>query len=266
MFCLQRYVLFFILQTFYVSFFVKRKKKSNFAAENSYTLYMKKAFSVYGIAYFALLMLVIGLLCAYPKLELHLMLNSCHTAFEDTFFKYYTMLAEWPLYILALLPVFWKQIQITVLFAISELTGGAVLQILKHTFSFDRPVSAFENYGDAMLPLVQGVDMHHGNSFPSGHASTFFVFFTCCALFLTYYYQQNHQSENPVKRLLINVSMLGLLILAALGAYSRIYLSQHFLSDVCVGSVIGFVTPCLYFFFARNIIVKISNKLYKLKR
>ena len=168
---------------------------------------MKKAFSVYGIAYFALLMLVIGLLCAYPKLELHLMLNSCHTAFEDTFFKYYTMLAEWPLYILALLPVFWKQIQITVLFALSELTGGAVLQILKHTFSADRPICAFENYRDAMLPLVEGVDMHHSNSFPSGHASTFFVFFTCCAS-SGIPLSAKHQTENPQDMVLINVSML----------------------------------------------------------
>ena len=227
---------------------------------------MKKALSVYGIAYFVLLGVVIVLLCVYPKLELHLMLNSWHTDLEDTFFKYYSMLAEGPLYILALLPVFWKKIQITVLFALSELTGGAVLQILKHTFSFDRPVPAFENYGNAVLPLVQGVDMHHSNSFPSGHASTFFVFFTCCALFLAYQYKQNHQPGDSKKWLLIDVTMVVLVILAALGAYSRIYLSQHFLSDVCVGSIIGFIIPFLFFFFSRNMIVNISNKLYKLKR
>ena len=36
---------------------------------------MKKIVSVYGLAYFVLLMIVIGLLYAYPKLELHLLLN-----------------------------------------------------------------------------------------------------------------------------------------------------------------------------------------------
>ena len=36
---------------------------------------------------------------------------------------------------------------------------------------------------------------------------------------------------------------------------------QHFMLDVCVGSIIGFVTPCLYFFFARNTIIKLSNRL-----
>lgn len=146
----------------------------------------------------------------------------------------------------------------------SELTGGAVLQILKHFFSFDRPISAFENYPNMVLPLVQGVDMHHSNSFPSGHASTFFVFFTCCALILAYHYKKE-DNHNRWTWFLINLAMVAMVILAALGAYSRVYLSQHFLLDICVGSFIGFLTPCLFFFFARNMILKLSNKLYKTK-
>ena len=157
---------------------------------------MRKILAVYGIAYFVLLLMVLVLLYVYPKLELHLMLNSYHTCVEDTFFKYYSMLAEGPLYVLALLPLFWKKIEMTILFALSELSGGALLQILKHTFSFERPVSAFEHYGNMMLPLVQGVDMHHSNSFPSGHASTFFVFCTCCVLILAYNCQKKAYKNN----------------------------------------------------------------------
>ena len=220
---------------------------------------MKKTISVYGIAYLVLLLFVIGLQYVYPKLELHLLLNSWHTNIEDTFFKYYSMLAEWPLYVIALLPLLWKKYGITLFFALSELSAGAFLQTLKHIFSFDRPVSAFENCNYAILPLVQGVDMHHSNSFPSGHASTFFVFFTCCALLLAYYYKVNSQENKHRKWGLINLAMLALLILAALGAYSRIYLSQHFLLDVCVGSFIGFVTPCLLFYFGRNKILKLKK-------
>ena len=161
---------------------------------------MKKALSVYAIAYLVLLMLVIGLQYVYPKLELHLMLNSYHTGILDTFFKYYSVLAEWPLYVLALLPLFWKKYGITVFFALSELLGGAVLQLLKHSISTDRPVSAFEKFPHMVLPLVQGVDMHHSNSFPSGHASTFFVFCTCCAILLAYYYQQKtNQNDNRTR-------------------------------------------------------------------
>ena len=224
---------------------------------------MKKILAVYSIAYFALLATVLGLLYFYPKLELHLMLNSYHTGFKDTFFKYYSMLAEWPLYVLALLPLFWKKIEMTILFALSELTGGAFLQILKHTFSFDRPVSAFENYNDMMLPLVQGVDMHHGNSFPSGHASTFFVFCTCCALILAYNYQKKAGEDDRKQWILCSLLLLFLLVFAALGAYSRIYLSQHFLSDVCMGSIIGFITPCLVFYFGKNKILELSKRIYR---
>lgn len=215
---------------------------------------------MYGIAYFVMLVFVCGLLYLYPKAELHLLLNSNHTGIEDTFFKYYSMLAEGPLYVFALLPLIWRKIGMTVFFALSELSGGAILQILKHLFDFDRPVSVFEKYPDMMLPLVQGVDMHHSNSFPSGHASTFFVFFTCCALILAYHYLVKAKTANYKTWLLINLSMLVMLVLAALGAYSRVYLSQHFLSDVCVGSIIGFVSPCLIFYFGKAKIMKLNKE------
>ena len=159
-------------------------------------LLMKKTLSVYGIAYFVLLMFVLGLLYVYPKLELHLLLNSHHTSIQDTFFKYYSMLAEGPLYVMALLPLFWKKKELTIFFAICELSSGALLQILKHTICTERPVSAFEHYHNMVLPLVQGVDMHHSNSFPSGHASTFFVFCTCCALILAYNYKLKHHKRS----------------------------------------------------------------------
>ena len=80
---------------------------------------MLKGLSVYIIAYLVLLMIVLGLLFAYPKVELHLMLNSCHTEFCDTFLKYYSMLAEWPFYLLALLPLIWKRKEFT-LFPVPE--------------------------------------------------------------------------------------------------------------------------------------------------
>lgn len=221
---------------------------------------MKKLLIIYCFGYLALLTVVLALLCLYPKLELHLMLNAVHTRLLDIFFKYYTMMAEGPLYVLALLPILWRQIRMTLFFALCELTGGAILQLLKHIISTDRPVSLFEHYQGAVLPLVPGVDMHYSNSFPSGHASTFFVFCTCCALVLAYRYSQRQQQRPVLRRLVGSLPLLSLLVLAALGAYSRVYLSQHFLSDVCVGSVIGFTTPCLLFFLAGNRILKLKQK------
>ena len=118
--------------------------------------------------------------------------------------------------------------------------------ILKNIFRRIRP--------DHMRLITQG-----GYSFPSGHASTFFVFFTCCALILAYKYQHSSKENKHHSCFLIDVVMLAFLVLAALGAYSRIYLSQHFLSDVCMGSVIGFIIPCLFFYFGRKKILKLKT-------
>lgn len=203
---------------------------------------------------------MLGLQYVYPKLELHLLLNSYHTRLQDVFFTYYSMLAEGPLYALALIPVFWRKVRMILFFALCELSGGAVLQILKQLISMPRPSSVFENYPDIALPVVEGVSLHSGNSFPSGHASTFFIFCTCCALYLAYLYKRG-VVQNRSKKVLFGFSLLILLALAALGAYSRVYLSQHFLSDVCMGSVIGFVTPCLMFYFGRKKILKLKSNI-----
>ena len=197
----------------------------------------------YVIPYLVLLMVILGLMYAYPKPELHLMLNAHHTSLQDTFFKYHSVLAEWPLYVLALLPLLWKKTKMTIFFAICELTGGAILQILKHTISHDRPVSVFEQYQDLTLPLVEGVTMYH----------------SCLVIFLAYRYHQTDKPNGLRTQILLNVSMLLLLVLAVLGAYSRVYLSQHFLSDVCVGSIIGFTTPFLMFYLCRNKILKLQT-------
>lgn len=223
------------------------------------SLVIKKILSVYGIAYLVLLVFVLGLQYFYPKTELHMLLNSHHTGIQDTFFKYYSMLAEWPLYVLALLPILWKKIKISVFFGLCELSGGAIIQILKHIFSFDRPASVFENSGSMILPVVEGVDLYHCSSFPSGHAFTFFTFCTCCALILAYRYKLREGQNNHTNWILLDMSLLLLLTLAILGCYSRIYLSQHFLSDVCVGSIIGFVIPCLMFHICRNKILKLNK-------
>jgi len=114
---------------------------------------MKRILYVYGIAYFVLLMFVVGLLFIYPKMELHMLLNSYHTNFLDSFFKHYTFLAEGPLYAIALLPIIRKNIRIIIFFALCELTGGLILQILKRTINSDRPVVFFEKYHSMVLPF-----------------------------------------------------------------------------------------------------------------
>lgn len=216
--------------------------------------------SLYVIPYLLLLTAILVMMYIYPKPELHLMLNSFHSGVLDFFFKFYTLMAEWPLYVLAFLPSLWKRNKMTLFFAMCELTGGTILQILKHTISTPRPVSVFEDYPDLVLPLVQGVDMHHSNSFPSGHASTFFMFCTCSVIVLAYFFSRKDALKTLRNQILFDVALVALLVLAAMGAYSRVYLSQHFLSDVCVGSIIGFTTPFLMFWLCRNKVLKLKKK------
>lgn len=214
----------------------------------------------YVIPYSLLLLVVLGLMCAYPKTDLHLLLNCAHTGFQDSFFKSYTLLAEWPLYVLALIPLLFKKPRITLFFVLCELTGGAILQILKHTICAERPVCVFENLGHLTLPLVQGVSMHHSNSFPSGHASTFFMFCTCIAIFLTYYYNRKAELHNLRNQILCNAALFLLLVVAIMGAFSRVYLSQHFLHDICVGSIVGFTTPFLMFCLLKDKVLNLKKE------
>jgi membrane-associated phospholipid phosphatase len=76
---------------------------------------------------------------------------------------------------------------------------------------------------------------------------------------LAYHYIRDAKPHTLRTKFLFNASLVMLLVMAVLGAYSRIYLSQHFLSDVCVGSIIGFVTPFLVFFLCKDKILKIEH-------
>lgn len=216
---------------------------------------MKKYFPIYGIAYAVLLCVMVLMLCLYPKAELHLWLNSCHTPLGDMFMRLYSQLAEWPLYVIAVLPLVFKRWRLTVWYAASELVSATVVWVLKQLFHAPRPAAYFENIPDAVLPVVEGVRLHHSNSFPSGHTATFFVFFTFCALLLAHYYT-GHESNRRLAATWRRLAMLLLLVMAALGGYSRIYLSQHFLSDVCVGSIIGVIVPTVIFALFSNRITR----------
>ena len=71
-------------------------------------------------------------------------------------------------------------------------------------------------------------------SFPSGHTSAAFAFFTCLALM------------TPRK-------FAPLWMTAAWAvAYSRIYLSQHFLEDILLGSIIGVLSSCIVYVLMDN--------------
>ena len=190
------------------------------------------------------LMTVLGIaLLVVPKGELHLLLCDRHTAVRDVFYKYYTQVGEWVPYVVCFLLLFYRLGWAA--FATScVLLSGAVTQVLKRVVDAPRPLTWFAgNYPDVQLPLVDGVEMSRYFSFPSGHTTTFFAFFFALSIIVS-----QHDSS------LVKRSICGAVfcLLAALGGYSRIYLSQHFAADVLGGMVIGLlITGLLYLLFAR---------------
>lgn len=193
-----------------------------------------------------LLILVLSIAVgSVSKGELHfaLCLLGSHTSLLDTFFRYYTQVGEWVPYVVCFLLLFYR-LGWSAFTTSCVLLSGAVTQVLKRLVDAPRPLAWFAtNYPDVQLPLVDGVEMSRYFSFPSGHTTTFFAFFFALSIIVS-----QHDSS-LVKRLVCGVVFF---LLAALGGYSRIYLSQHFAADVLGGMVIGLlITGLLYLLLAR---------------
>lgn len=162
----------------------------------------------------------------YPKIQTHLMLNGWHTAGLDVFFKYVTKLGEgFPVYLgVALLIFNWRN---GLLVLLGQGLTSLVTQALKYAFAHPRPATYFKEMGIDLPATVDGVKLRTSfNSFPSGHTSAAFALFTCLALM--------------TPRRLAPLWMTA----AWAVAYSRIYLSQHFLEDILSGSLIGMISSC----------------------
>ena len=207
------------------------------------------------IALSLILVVVLGLALLYiPKGELHLLLCDRHTPARDIFYRYYTQAAEWFPYAVCALILLFGRIGDGV-WGISCLAiSGLTTQALKYAADTDRPLTWFaNNMPDITLPLVDGVHMSKYYSFPSGHTTSFFAltFFLCILA------TQNLSTKRSVSGSgLCSFSGSGLcsvsaavqtllFFLAALGGYSRIYLSQHFTEDVAGGVLVGLLITLL---------------------
>ena len=198
-----------------------------------------------------ILLLVLGLALVYiPHGELHLLLCDRHTPARDIFYRYYTHVAEWFPYVVCVALLLFSRIGDGV-FATSAMALSALsTQVLKHIFNALRPVTWFEQFmPEVQLPLVEGVKMNYWLSFPSGHTTSFFALaFVACILWTSRTSGTSGTSITSISsrtsltrysRIWSIIGQVSLFFLAALGGYSRIYLSQHFARDVFGGIIIG---------------------------
>ena len=189
------------------------------------------------------LALVLGVtLLTFPKAELHLALCQPHTRFLDALVPVFTDLVDWLPYLCVVLLLFYRAGWATFL-ASNLLLSTLIVQPIKHIICAPRPLTWFaENMPDVSLPLVEGVRMNHWLSFPSGHTTTFFVFFFTLSIILC--------TENIKGKYILSFICF---LCASFGAYTRIYLSQHFALDIFAGILIAiFSTMILYFFLVRR--------------
>ena len=151
-------------------------------------------------------------------------LNPYHQTTLDAVFAWITFLGDGTftviVFVLFLLKRRWSgATQIIAAFLLS----GLLAQILKRLFSMPRPMQFFPA---GQYPyFIKGVTHIGFASFPSGHSTSIFALATLLAIFT---------KDQRLK--------VGCLLGAVLVGYSRIYLGQHFLGDVLMGSFIGIGT------------------------
>ena len=190
------------------------------------------------------LILAVALL-TIPKAELHLLLCQHHTPFLDAVVPVFSDLVDWLPYLVVVLLLFYRAGWATFL-ASNLLLTTLIVQPIKHIVHAPRPLTWFaENCPDISLPLVEGVKMNLWLSFPSGHTTTFFVLFFSLSIILC--------AENIKGK---NILSFICFLCATFGAYTRIYLSQHFTLDIFAGILIAVCSTLVLYYF---LVLKTKN-------
>jgi membrane-associated phospholipid phosphatase len=178
-------------------------------------------------AFSLLLALLIGIfLSTYGKNASFLIINKFNHPGFDYFFHYYTYLGDGMICIPLLLYVylFKKEFFFTVIVAflicalLTQFSKGVVFA------GQPRPILVLKE----QVRAVPGVEVHTTGSFPSGHTSMAFTY----ALLMTFL----------VKRKFWTFLFP---IIAFFVGYSRVYLAQHFVTDVLAGLIVGLTSAFL---------------------
>lgn len=172
-------------------------------------------------------------LLTYNKILIHEMCNYwvCNPA-VNTFYKYFTHVGDgvFAISVGVLVLLFNKKRGAYLLIAYAF--AGVTSSLIKYFFNYVRPFHYFVYYRKHYtLNLVDGVDMLGERSFPSGHSTAAFVVFSALAF----------STENKIAKVVF-------FIIAINAAFSRMYLSQHWLVDITFGSLVGMTYAIIMYF------------------
>ncbi|MFD1142590.1 phosphatase PAP2 family protein [Larkinella insperata] len=185
------------------------------------------------IVYLSAFTLVSILMLIYSKTELMQWVNARNAPSADLFFRNVTYLGDGAFAVMVTVALAFRSFRFALMGAASFLLSTAIVRVLKQlVFSESlRPLKYFE-HSTWQYRVIEGLDIHSYNSFPSGHSTTAFAIFCLLALL------DEQKSRGWFWALL-----------AIITAYSRVYLFQHFVEDIYVGSIIGTATSVAVFLF-----------------
>jgi membrane-associated phospholipid phosphatase len=193
---------------------------------------LKKS-AVYFTAWILFCLATLVYLPSQSTAECFIQLNIFHSWWMDRLFMLITFMGDGVfLLLVALILLIARRYELALKSVLVFLLSGILVQVLKNLITAPRPKVLLESLGLSYQYFIDGITRIGNSSFPSGHTTTFFALATLLAM----------QTGNVWRQLL-------LLLTALLVGYSRIYLGQHFLQDVVVGSVIGVCTAIPIHFF-----------------
>jgi membrane-associated phospholipid phosphatase len=192
--------------------------------------------------YFLLLILAAFVWIFYSKPDGFILLNPYHSKFLNVFFIGITYLGDGIFsVVLAIILFFLNKRFLSLMVFSSFAISGILTQLLKSFISEARPglFLAKTNYPY----FIEHVTLHNFHSFPSGHSTSIFAL----AAILSFAVKNKSYS--------ILFLLGGLLV-----GYSRIYLGQHFITDVAVGSIIGVIISMICWMYLEKYFRRISVK------
>lgn len=201
--------------------------------------FIKQHFIYIGL--YLLLFLVLGyVLLKNDKFEIHRYINK-HVTNDavGVFFSYLTHIGDGVFAIILVFVLLFFSIRNAMYVLLSYVGASLLTTILKNLIYADyyRPYFMFKYFANEKLNLVDDVEILSKFSFPSGHATSAFAIFFCL-LFM---------SKNHFLKILC-------FLMACIAAFSRTYLSQHWLVDIYVGSLIGVsFSVLMYLLFFSNL-------------
>ena len=201
----------------------------------------------FGIAFILAIIIAIGtgiLIIVLGKNGSFQLINGNHNDIADQFFKYFTHYGDGVMWVpLGLFCFFFRRKYFIAVLA-GAIISTLLAQFLKRVVYPEelRPIS----YLSESFPVHQiaGVEMRKLHSFPSGHTTTAFTM----ALIMSHMINKKAWS-------------IILPLLALTAAYSRVYLAQHFPTDLLAGMCIGIISAILALLVYKKIIRRLNEKV-----